>query len=158
MYLITVICPTYNCEKYIQRTINSIINQTIGFENIELIFVDDCSTDSTKNIIAEYSKEYKNIVPFFLKENHGFPGFGRNVGLEKSTTEFVMFMDNDDELDEDTGYSFVPEKEIDNIPINWFKATEWTLREMRENINLKIVNFHASDAYRQSVLDRQWEL
>lgn len=57
----------------------------------------------------------------------------------------------------DIGYSFVPEKEIDNIPINWFKATEWTLREMRENINLKIVNFHASDAYRQSVLDRQWE-
>ena len=97
MYLITVICPTYNCEKYIQRTINSIINQTIGFENIELIFVDDCSTDSTKNIIAEYSKEYKNIVPFFLKENHGFPGFGRNLGIKKSKSEYIMFIDNDDE-------------------------------------------------------------
>ncbi len=50
-------------------------------------------------------------------------------------------------------YSFVPEKEIDNIPIDWFKATEWTLCETGEKINQKIVNFHASDAYRQNVLD-----
>ena len=56
----------------------------------------------------------------------------------------------------DTGYSFIPEKEIDGIPLDWFKATEWTLREAGENINFKIVNFHASDAYRQYVLDSQY--
>lgn len=54
-----------------------------------------------------------------------------------------------------TGYSFMPEKEIDSIPLDWFKATEWTLRELGENVNFRIVKFHASDAYRQYVLDSQ---
>lgn len=54
-----------------------------------------------------------------------------------------------------TGYSFIPKKEIDGIPLDWFKATEYTLRKAGENINLEIIKFHASDAYRQYVLDTQ---
>ena len=54
-----------------------------------------------------------------------------------------------------TGYLFIPEKGIDDIPLNWYKAAEWTLHEMGEDINLKIVKFHASDAYRQFILDCQ---
>lgn len=52
-----------------------------------------------------------------------------------------------------TEFSFIPEKEIDNIPLEWFKAAEWTLRESGEYVNLHIVKLHASDAYRQYVLD-----
>ena len=52
-----------------------------------------------------------------------------------------------------TEFSFIPEKEIDNIPLEWFKAAEWTLREAGEYVNLHIVKLHASDAYRQYVLD-----
>ena len=101
MYLISLIIPIYNAENYLETTINSIINQTIGFDNIELILVDDFSTDNSKNIIKKYAEKYDNIIPFYSNENHGFPGFGRNVGLEKSTAEYIMFMDNDDEIDKD---------------------------------------------------------
>ena len=51
MSKISIIIPVYNVEKYIQKTFDSILNQTIGFENLEVIFVDDCSTDASKNII-----------------------------------------------------------------------------------------------------------
>lgn len=99
MYLITLIIPIYNAEEYLDNTINYVVNQSIGFENIELILVDDNSTDNSKKIIEKYAKKYNNIVPFYSESNHGFPGFGRNVGLEKSTAEYIMFMDNDDEID-----------------------------------------------------------
>lgn len=101
MYLVSLIIPIYNAEKFLDNTINSVINQSIGFKNIELILVDDNSKDNSKKIIENYAEKYDNIIPYYSKTNHGFPGFGRNIGLEKSTADFIMFMDNDDELDKD---------------------------------------------------------
>ena len=60
MYLISIIMPIYNADKYLRRTISSIMNQTIGFENIELILVDDNSSDSSRDIIEEYSDKYSD--------------------------------------------------------------------------------------------------
>ena len=62
MYLISMIIPVYNAEKHLKETINSIINQSIGFNNIELILVDDFSTDNSKKIIEEYAETYNNIM------------------------------------------------------------------------------------------------
>lgn len=101
MYLISLIIPIYNAECCLSNTIASVINQSIGFDNIELILVDDNSKDNSRKIIEEYAKKYENIVPYYSKENHGAPGFGRNIGLEKATAEYIMFMDNDDEIDID---------------------------------------------------------
>ena len=101
MYLVSLIIPIYNAEDCLNNTIKSVINQSIGFENIELILVDDNSKDNSKKIIDEYSKKYENIVAHYSKENHGFPGFGRNIGLKKATADYIMFMDNDDEIDID---------------------------------------------------------
>lgn len=101
MYLISMIIPVYNAEKYLEETLNSIINQSIGFNNIELILVDDSSTDNSKKIIEEYAETYNNIMPFYSSKNHGHPGFGRNIGLKKATADYIMFMDNDDEIDKD---------------------------------------------------------
>ena len=77
-YKVSVIIPVYNAEKYLKNAIESVINQTIGFENIELILVDDNSTDESPKIILDYSEKYENIVSFLSNENHGLPGFGRN--------------------------------------------------------------------------------
>lgn len=99
-YKISVIMPVYNAEKNLNTTIESIINQSIGFDNIELILVDDSSTDNSKQIIESYCKKYNNIIPYYSNKNHGFPGFGRNMGLKLATCEFIMFIDNDDEYDE----------------------------------------------------------
>lgn len=93
---ITVIIPTYNAEKYLIKSVNSVINQSFNFENIELIIVDDSSTDNTKTIIKDLSEKYENIIPFFLKENTGSPSTPRNIGIKLSSTDYIMFLDNDD--------------------------------------------------------------
>ncbi len=95
-YKISIVIPTYNIEKHLNETIDSIINQTIGFSNIELIIVDDGSIDSTKKIINEYSEEYGNILPIYLEDNSGFPGRARNIGIENSIGKYLMIIDHDD--------------------------------------------------------------
>lgn len=100
-YKISVIIPIYNAEKHLDNTIQSIIDQSFGFENIELILVDDASKDNSRKIIQEYSKKYDNIIPYFSEKNHGYPGFGRNIGLNIATSKYIMFIDNDDKYDKD---------------------------------------------------------
>ena len=98
-YKISVIIPCYNAESTLKRCIDSVINQSFGFENIELILYDDASTDSTKDIIKDYAEKYDNIVPIYSTENSGFPVRGRNKGIKAATSDYIMFMDNDDEYD-----------------------------------------------------------
>ena len=100
-YKVSVIIPCYNAGNTLKRSINSVLNQTLGFENIELLLYDDDSTDNTPDIIQEFSDEYDNIIPILSKNNSGKPSKGRNVCIEKASSEFVMFMDNDDEYDDD---------------------------------------------------------
>ena len=99
--LISVIIPVYNAENYLDKTIDSVINQSLGFDNIELILIDDNSKDNSKKIIERYCDKYENIIAYYSEENHGFPGFGRNMGLKLATSEYIMFLDNDDEYDAD---------------------------------------------------------
>lgn len=96
---ISVIIPCYNAESTLKRCIDSVVKQTFGFENIELILYDDASTDTTPEIIEDYAKQYSNVVPIYSKENSGFPVRGRNKGIETATSDYIMFMDNDDEYD-----------------------------------------------------------
>lgn len=80
---VSVIVPTYNAEDCLMNAVNSIINQTIGFENIELILVDDNSNDGTKEILRELSETHENVISIFLDENTGSPSKPRNIGMEK---------------------------------------------------------------------------
>ena len=98
MYKVAIIIPIFNAGEYLENTLNSIINQTIGFENIELILVDDYSTDNSRDIIQEYLNEYSNIKGVFLKNNSGGASTPRNKGIECSTADYIMFMDSDDEI------------------------------------------------------------
>lgn len=122
MYLISVIMPIYNAEKYLEGTIQSIINQTFGFENIELILVDDNSSDSSGDIIREFSNKYINVKSFFSDKNHGFPGYGRNVGLKKATADYIMFIDNDDQYEPDfceKVYNTIEKEKCDVVSANF---------------------------------------
>ena len=67
----------------------------------DLFLVDDNSQDNSKSIIEEYVAKYDNVVAFYSNENHGFPGFGRNKGIEIASAQYIMFSDNDDEHDKD---------------------------------------------------------
>lgn len=96
MYKISVVIPVYNAEEDIKSAIDSVISQTIGFENIELVLVDDASTDNSNQIIKEYQKDYKNIKLIELAENSGLPGKPRSLGIDHATADYIVFLDSDD--------------------------------------------------------------
>lgn len=95
-YKISAIVPVYNAQNDLNQAIDSIINQTFGFENIELILVDDASTDNSKEIIKSYQKEYGNIKLVELSQNSGLPGKPRSLGIDYSTSDYIIFLDADD--------------------------------------------------------------
>lgn len=95
-YKISVIIPVYNAENDISNAIGSIINQTFGFENVELILVDDASTDGSKDIIKGYQKAYENIILVELQSNSGLPGKPRSLGIDYATSDYIIFLDSDD--------------------------------------------------------------
>lgn len=91
--LISVIIPVYNSEKYIKQTLDSILEQTYG--RFEIVIVDDCSNDSTEEIIKSYMKEYMEIVYYRQEKNMG-AGVARNKALEIAKGRYVAFLDSDD--------------------------------------------------------------
>ncbi|WP_224773291.1 glycosyltransferase family 2 protein [Metabacillus idriensis] len=95
MWKVSVVVPIYNVEKYIYRCIDSIINQT--YSNIEIILVDDGSTDKCGEIIKDFSKADSRIK-IIHKKNGGLSD-ARNKGMEYVSGEFVLFVDSDDWLD-----------------------------------------------------------
>ena len=101
-YKVTVIIPSYNSVEFLDSTIDSIKAQTIGFENIELIIIDDYSTDSTQELINKYCDEYENIKTFESGKKTGTPGRARNIGIANSESDYIMFIDHDDNYLPDT--------------------------------------------------------
>lgn len=84
--------PVYNASNYLERSLNSIINQTIG--DIEIICVNDGSTDNSLNILKNFSKKYENMK-IFTQENSG-SGIARNRGIKEANGKYIAFLDADD--------------------------------------------------------------
>lgn len=117
-YEISIIIPIFNAENEIKNTISSIINQTFGFEKIELILVDDKSTDNSREVINNYAKLYNNIKAIFLEKNTGNPSTPRNVGMEHASAPYMMFVDADDCLVKDcceNVYDLIVGEDIDIV-------------------------------------------
>lgn len=143
MYKISIIIPVYNAEKYLNEAINSVLNQSIGFENIQLIIVDDNSNDNSKKIIKHYDESFDNILGIYLDKNHGLPGFGRNVGIDNADGEYLMFLDNDDKLDEDICkklYESSVESKVDLIGCNLYMFDEENSSPITYHIHKKLGN------------------
>jgi len=112
--LVSVITPVYNAERFIQQTLESMIAQT--YENIEFILVDDCSSDSSAQIIKSFKKKHSNIV-YHLQEKNMGAGVARNKALEIAKGQYVAFLDSDD--------LWVPEKTKRQIDL--MKSTDTPL-------------------------------
>jgi len=93
---ISIIIPFYNSEQYLERCIQSALNQTL--KEIEVLCIDDASTDNSLKILRKYQEKDNRIKIIQLKENNG-PSLARNIGIEKSTGEFIGFIDSDDYVD-----------------------------------------------------------
>lgn len=99
-YKVSVVTAVYNVEDYLEEMVESIIAQTIGFENIQLILVDDGSEDNSWAICERYAQKYPDNVVAIHKENGGVSS-ARNEGLKHVRGEYVNFTDSDDMLEED---------------------------------------------------------
>lgn len=98
-FLISVIMPVYNTEKYLNKSIDSLISQSLGFEkNIQLIIVDDGSTDGSEKICREYAKKYPENIVYVKQENAGVSS-ARNNGIAYIEGKYVNFLDSDDYWD-----------------------------------------------------------
>lgn len=95
---VSIVITNYNYSKYLERCLRSCLNQT--YKNYEIVIVDDCSTDDSKDIINKWAKKYEKIKPFFLNENRGV-SYASNVGIVNSFGKFITRCDADDFLNKD---------------------------------------------------------
>ena len=93
---VSVITASYNAGRFIEETIKSVLDQT--YENLELIIVDDCSTDNTDEIVSKYIKVDSRVKFYKLEKNSG-AAVVRNTALEKAEGRFIAFLDSDDVWD-----------------------------------------------------------
>ena len=112
MNKLSIIVPVYNDEKNIENAINSLLNQTI---EVDIIVVDDGSTDNTTNILNKLKEQHNNIY-YFRKENEGI-ACARNFGVDKVNTEFFGFLDSDDTCKSDMAEKMLGEIEKTNSDI-----------------------------------------
>lgn len=125
--LISVIVPVYNQEKYLDKCINSILNQT--YKDIEIIIINDGSTDTSGEICDNYALRYSNVKVFHQK-NQGL-SMARNNGLKKANGKYISFIDSDDHIDIDMYevlIKFMIEYDLDIINCNFHdKSPEFNI-------------------------------
>lgn len=95
---VSVIIPIYNTEKYLRKCLDSVCNQTLS--DIEIICVNDCSTDNSLEILEEYASKDNRIKLIDFKENKG-AAVARNAGIDEAKGEYIGFVDSDDYIDSD---------------------------------------------------------
>ena len=133
--LISVIVPVYNVEEYLDECLDSIRKQT--YKNIEVILVNDGSTDKSQEICERYCQQDSR---FYLinQENRGLSG-ARNRGIQESTAEFITFVDSDDVIKEDMLEQLMKPMTLENIDIVecWYTHNEQELElETKDNIGI----------------------
>ncbi len=110
-YLLTVIVPVYNLENNIEICLDSILNQ--NFDDLQILIIDDASTDNTYNILSAYCKNNKNITLYRNLVNKGV-SYCRNLGLSLVDTKYIAFLDGDDWIDSNCYSKAIQKLEKDN--------------------------------------------
>ena len=115
MKKVTVIIPVYNSEKYIGKCIKSIIDQT--YKNLDILVINDGSKDNSLSVIKSFTDKRIRVID---KKNEGVSKT-RNLGIKKSTGDYIMFVDNDDYLDKECIEEFVKSIKNNDIAIGGYK-------------------------------------
>ena len=118
-YEISVVIPVHNGEDYIEETLNSLVNQTLGIENIEVIIVNDKSTDNTLDIIGRF--DHPSIKVINNRENIG-AGESKNKAIEMVSSPYLTFLDADDFISENTlesGLELIKKSNAEMLIYNW---------------------------------------
>ena len=91
---VSIIVPVYNSERYLSDCLNSLVNQTLS--EIEIIAIDDASTDHSLEILIDYAAKYPRKVKVYKNDQNKGQGASRNIGLSIANGEYVGFLDSDD--------------------------------------------------------------
>lgn len=132
---VSIIVPVYNVEDYIERCLNSLISQTL--EDIEVIVINDGSTDGSQAIIDKFTQKYPNKIKAFIIENVG-AAQARNIGLDKATGEYVGFVDSDDYVAKDMFeklYNKAVEDNADIVNSAYYRENENRCIEKETTLN-----------------------
>ena len=116
---VSVIVPVYNVEQYIEKCLENLVNQTL--DDIEIIVVNDGSTDNSETIINKYLQKYSNKIKYLTKTNGGLSD-ARNYGMKYATGEYIAFLDSDDYADVTTYekmYNKAIEENCDYVECNF---------------------------------------
>lgn len=141
--LISVIIPVYNVDQYLEQCINSVLKQT--YPNIEIIFIDDGSTDLSGVICDKFEKEYDNIIVIH-QSNQGLAG-ARNKGIDVSNGKYIGFLDSDDWIEPDmydTLYNLIEKYDADISSCLSNDIVSYKKRELKK-INNKISIYKSFD-------------
>ncbi len=148
---ISIIVPIYNGEYYIDKCIQSILNQT--YSNIEILLINDGSSDNTRKICEEYEKK-DDRIKLINKENSG-PGSAKNTGIEYATGDYIGFVDSDDYIDEDmfeTLYKLCIKNDADVSMVAFTKVVDG--KEMKTiNFSGETIIYNKFEAMKELFLD-----
>lgn len=152
-YKVSIIMAVYKVEEFLREAIDSVIEQDIGFQNIQLILVDDGSPDGSPAICDEYAARYPDNIVVIHKENGGV-STARNAGIERVEGQFVNFLDSDDKLSPNAVreiYNFfmdhLEETDVVGFPLKFFDGVQGD----------HILNYKFSKGARVIDLDREWQ-
>lgn len=113
---LSIIIPVYNMEKYLTRCLNSVVNALTGIENmVEVLIINDGSTDKSSDIIGQYCKKY-SYMKQFDKKNGGLSDV-KNYGLERATGEYIIFLDSDDFVDAEMYKVMLERAKVENADV-----------------------------------------
>lgn len=151
MEKVSIIVPVYNVEKYLSEAINSVIEQT--YKNIEILLIDDGSTDNSGKICDMYLEKDARIKVFH-QENKGLSG-ARNTGLKNATGKYIMFLDSDDKFELNACellYNAIEETKADYVIANYINidedGTKWEnpvfSKEKYQSFKLSIKDYEKS--------------
>lgn len=138
MTKISIIVPVYNVEKYLRVCLESLLSQT--FPNIEIICIDDASSDHSGNILDEYAERDTRVKVFHLLENKGTL-YARILGVEKSSGEYIMFVDSDDSLETMTCKELLEIAEKNDVDVVHFGTYVHAERNVSTELKNWIINF-----------------
>lgn len=137
---VSVIVPCYNAEKVMDRCIESLVNQTIGMEHLELIFVDDASTDATYAKLCEWEQKYPDSILVVHCEENGRQGTARNIALSYATGRYIGFVDIDDIAEAsmfEAMYQKAEQHQSDMVICNYEKHTLSEYEDWKKQENLQ---------------------
>jgi len=140
----SIIVPVYNVEQYLEKCLDSILKQS--FEDFEVIVVNDGTKDNSQDIIDKFAKKDKRIKSF-KKKNEGI-ATTRNYGIKKASGEYFIFVDSDDDINEDLLLEVDKVVERDHPEVVRFNATNIGTEKTCEDI-LEFSNLSGSDAFKK---------